>query len=155
MKSLKEFILKWFTIPGIMSFTNKGSSYRITGYYYRYYYKDGSCTDPYPCNRKDANCIGGYGVCGCYIPFNDVEKITARFKKVRFFFLLQYLSCQEREYMIEYKKKVTLLKSFPEKLSREDMHDRLINFAVESVLKSLKRNDTKTKDVLSVKGISK
>ena len=123
-----------------MSFTTKdGSSYRITGYYYRYYYNDGKSSDPYPCKRSDANCIGGYGVCGAYIPFSEVTSIKLKLNKARVFFFKQYLRKSENEYILEYRKKVELLKSFPQNLSKEELEERLLEWAVEHAMKTFKK----------------
>lgn len=137
---LINFFLKWFTVPGFMSFTTKdGNSYRITGYYYRYYYDNGKCSDPYPCERSDANCICGYGVCGAYIPFSEVKSIKLKLNKGRFFFFKQYLQKSEKEYILENRKKVALLKSFPQNLSKEELDERLLDWVMENTMKLFKR----------------
>lgn len=139
-KYIFVIFLKYFTIPGFMSFKlNDGSSYRITGYYYRYYYNNGKSTDPYPCSRFKSNCIGGYGVCGAYVPFSEVKSIKFTFNKARLFFFKEYLNQSKKQYLKEYNKKVNLLRSFPNKLSKKELDEMLLKWAVNSALKKLNK----------------
>jgi len=88
---LKTLYIKLFTIVGLSSFTRERngsiSYYRVTGYYYIYTYSDGERL-LIPCPWIFANAIGGYGVCGAYIPFTEVHSIGFSFK--RWFFCKQY-----------------------------------------------------------------
>lgn len=142
MTTLKVFFLKWLTIPGFMSFTDKYGSYRITGYYYRYFFADGKSTDPRPCKRSQANCIGGYGVGGSYGLFEEVKSVRIKFNRARLHFFKEYHKRSELEYRRESYKYVDYLKTLPKGLAREEFDEITLEHAVDQAMKSLRAQNS-------------
>ena len=126
---IKTRIIKLFTIVGLSSFQTIDSSYRVTGYYYIYKPVDGD-RRLIPCPKLFANTIGGYGVCGNYIPFHEVTGLGFSFK--RWFFFKRSLKRWKR-YKYEWSKFIffiTLPKNATEKM--------ILDKAIDSAMKTFK-----------------
>ncbi len=86
LKFLKGTWIKLIALKHFSSFTIKdGSSFRVTSFYYIYTFANGE-RKFIPVPWIFANSIGGYGVCGWYIPFREVKSIRYKFNKARWFF---------------------------------------------------------------------
>lgn len=150
----KGWFLKLITIGGFCSFEvdtkqNQYSSFRVTGFYYRYKFADGSISDPIKCPRFFANCIGGSGVCGWYTLFENVEALSFELQKARFWFFKRYII--ERVKWINnvfFKKdktswdyidwqKLCKYKKNPN-LTKNEYEEKTLNEAVEAAIKKLK-----------------
>ncbi len=117
---LKKRIIKLLTFIGLSSFTTKdGNSYRVTGYYYCYNFKDGQ-RKFVRCHKLFANMIGGYGVCGCYIPFEEVRSIGFSFR--RWFFFKESIR-QRRYYIKKDLEAFRFMRSMPKGLTEKEYDD--------------------------------
>lgn len=143
-KFLKKFFYKWFTIPAFMNFHMDdgwmdGHTYRVTGFYYRYKYADGTTSDPIPCKRRYANCIGGYGVAGCYPFFEDVNRVYIKLNRknieARIHFWKEYKRESRQNRIDREHEKVQLMRSMPKGLTRDEYSDLAIERVVDDMFK--------------------
>lgn len=146
MKSIFKIIaIKLFTIVGIASIYDGKHWYRVTGFYYRYRYQNGSFRYPKPCHRIFANAIGGYGICGWYPLIQDVVSFRLSFRRPRFFFFKEHMrhlwwslfnpkndSSAIFRYRIGY-----LVATTPKGMSEQQYEDYILEHAVKSALKSM------------------
>lgn len=133
---IKTRIIKLFTLIGFSSFQIKDKnsyggvrSYRVTGYYYCYTFADGD-RKFVRCPKLFANMIGGYGVCGCYIPFHKVDSIGFSFR--RKFFFMESLRTNKHKIARD-KDSFDFLRSVPKGLTLKEYED----YALKSILDNL------------------
>jgi hypothetical protein len=115
------------------------SSYRFTGYYYIYEFADGN-RKLLPCNKEDANAIGGVGVCGCYIKFEDAI-IGERLSKYGDAFTEEEKEQENtfNQHRIDESKKVLeFYKALPAKLTEKNVQQIHMDYIMENMFKKEK-----------------
>jgi len=137
----KAIYIKLFTIVGLSSFTvvkdlgnmKYKSSYRVTGYYFIYTFSDGD-RKLIPCPWLFANGIGGYGVCGAYVPFSEVHSINFSFK--RWFFFKHYYGWEiKRLYSKENLRTLRMFYFRKQGVNRQVLQDELFDRMFEKMRK--------------------
>lgn len=130
-KILWALWLKLTVIPGWHSFKIKdGSRFRVTGFYYIYRSADGE-RRLIQCPRIFANALGGYGVCGWYTEFENIESIELGNFKIRWHFIRRdFLRMKWRK---EWKRFIFFYR-LPQGLTEDELWD--LNF--KEIMKNIK-----------------
>jgi hypothetical protein len=142
---MKKIIARLLAVPGFSSFVKDGDLYRVTGFYYRYQFQDGTYSDPYRCSRLSSNCIGGSGICGIVLPFEEVDGWGLKIDRARFHFFIRFLKSGKNPLIKQQKEKTKILKKMPSNMDREAFEEWLIKDAIKKAMKTLtKKNPQKT-----------
>lgn len=125
------------TILGRSNFEYKGNTYRLNGYKYVYYFKDGGRIFA-NVNKEDANAVNGSGVAGVIA---DLDKVT----------FIDRVTPWSEERLIEiersFKNRIEndkelykTLKNLPHGLTEKEYEDIVIDEATDSAIKSMRNN---------------
>jgi len=58
---------------GKTTFEWKGYSYRLTGFYFAYFSKEGRLMECVLCSESNANSVSGVGISGCIAPLSEIR----------------------------------------------------------------------------------